>query len=104
MDGVPRIVGHFRKGNGTLIVSGFEQGGNPVVTRHQFYEYFNASGILEWKRLLPMQFEFIQKQDFQEMAERAGFEVFKVYGNYDRSEFNVSHSPVMIWVLEKPEA
>ena len=101
VDGTLRIVGHFPKDNGTLVVSGFEQGGNPVVTRHQFFEYYNETGLLEWKRILPMQFEFIEKQDFQEMVERAGFRVVELYGSYDRSEFNSEKSPVMIWGLEK---
>ncbi len=101
VDGALRIVGHFPKDNGTLIVSGFEQGGDPVVTRQQFFEYYNETGNLEWKRILPMHFEFIEKQDFQEMVERVGFRVKELYGNYDRNEFNSESSPVMIWGLEK---
>jgi ubiquinone/menaquinone biosynthesis C-methylase UbiE len=104
VDGMLRIVGHFQKDDGTLVVSGFEQGGDPVVTRHQFFEHFDASGNMNWKRLLRMQFEFIEEQDFQEMAERAGFKVLEQYGNYDRSEFDSLRSPVMIWVLEKQAA
>lgn len=104
VDGMLRIVGHFQKDSDTLVVSGFEQGGDPVVKRHQFFEYFNASGNLNWKRLLRMQFEFIEERDFQEMAERVGFKVLEMYGNYDRSDFDPSLSPVMIWVLEKRAA
>ena len=84
-----------------LVVSGFEQGGNPVVTRHQFLEYFNVAGIMEWKHLLHRQFEFIEKEVFQVMAEQTGFKVLKLYGNYDRSAFDRIQSPVMIWMLEK---
>jgi hypothetical protein len=101
VDGVLRIVGSFPKDNDTLVVSGFEQGGEPVVTRHQFFEYFDKAGNQLWKRVLPMQFEFIEKEDFQEMAEKAGFRVAALYGNYDRSEFDGTKSPVMIWVLKK---
>lgn len=101
VDGVLRIVGHFPKDDGELLVSGFEQGGNPVVTHHQFYEYYDASGDLAWKRLLHMRFELIEKQDFQEMALYAGFDISELYGNYDRSEFDSSKSPCMIWVLQK---
>ena len=103
VDGILRIVGYFKKDNGTLVVSGFEQGGRPIVMRHQFFEYFDASGNLEWKRLLRMQFELIGRQGFQSMAEHSGFKVVAVYGNYDRSEFAPLQSPVMIWVLEKPK-
>jgi len=101
VDGTLRIVGHFPKNNGTLVVSGFEQGGNPVVTRLQFFESYNAAGNLEWKRILPMRFEFIEKQDFLEMVTSVGFRVMGLYGNYDRSEFDSIRSPVMIWKLEK---
>ena len=101
VDGVLRIVGHFQKDNGTLVVSGCEHGGDPVVTRQQYFEYFNTSGILDWKRLQRMKFEFIKKHNFQEMAEHSGFKILTLYGNYDRSEFDSSESPVMIWVLEK---
>ena len=101
VNGNLQIVGHFQKGDGTLIVSGFEQGGTPVVTRHQFFEYFNSSGVLDWKLVFPMRFEFIERQDFQHMAENTGFKVLSLYGNYDRSEFKATKSPVMIWVLEK---
>lgn len=101
VDGVLRIVGAFPKDSGKLVVSGFEQGGNPVVTRHQFFEYFDEAGNQLWKRVLPMQFEFIEREDFQKMAESAGFRVAGLYGNYDRSEFDSTKSPVMIWMLEK---
>jgi len=101
VDGVLRIVGTFQKDSGMLVVSGFEQGGNPVVSRHQFFEYFDEAGNQLWKRVLPMQFEFIDKEDFQEMAGSIGFKVTALYGNYDRSEFDPTRSPVMIWMLEK---
>jgi len=35
-DGVLRIVGRFPTQDGTLVVSGFEQGGHPIVERLQF--------------------------------------------------------------------
>jgi ubiquinone/menaquinone biosynthesis C-methylase UbiE len=101
VDGMLRIVGHFPKDKGTLVVSGFEQGGNPVVTRLQFFEFYNEAGDLEWKRVLPMLFEFIEKQDFQEMVMRAGFLVVELFGDYDRSDFDPERSPVMIWEMEK---
>lgn len=101
VDGVLRVVGQFQKDSGRLVVSGFEQGGDPVVTRHQFFEYFDASGTLAWKRLQLMEFELIEKRDFQEMAEQAGFRVLELYGDYDRNTFESTRSPVMIWVLEK---
>ena len=101
VDGILRIVGQFPMDDGTLVVSGFEQGGQPVVMRHQFFEYFDAAGTLVWKRLLPMSFEFIERAAFQDMVEAVGFRVLALYGNYDRSPFDKAQSPVMIWVLQK---
>jgi hypothetical protein len=50
-----------------------------------------------------MQFEFIERVDFEAMAKQQGFNIVSLYGNYDRSEVNCSDSPVMIWVLGKNE-
>lgn len=104
VDGNLHLVGKFRKGTGTLIVTGFEQNGAPVVDRSQLLEYYNESGILEWKRLLDMRFELIEKETFETMANRSGFGLVALYGDYDRSPFEPTRSPVMIWVLEKLDA
>jgi SAM-dependent methyltransferase len=104
VDGVLRIVGRFPTQDGTLVVSGFEQGGCPVVTRLQFFEFFGNDGHLRSKQLLPMEFVFVEKDHFESMARDAGFRVLELYGNYDRSPFDAIRSPVMIWVLQKGDA
>jgi ubiquinone/menaquinone biosynthesis C-methylase UbiE len=96
-----RVVGRFPTPDGTLLVTGFELGGDPVVTRLQYFELFTADGRLLEKRLLPMEFTFVERDQFESMAEDAGFRVLDLYGDYDRSTFDPEHSPVMIWVLEK---
>ena len=101
VDGVLRIVGRFPTQDGTLVVSGFEQGGCPVVRRMQFFEFFGNDGRLRAKELLPMEFAFIERDQFESMARDAGFRVLKLYGNYDRSPFDAIRSPMMIWVLQK---
>jgi hypothetical protein len=101
VDGLVRVVGRFPADGGTLVVSGFEQGGHPVVTRLQFFELFGQDGLLRRKRLLPMEFAFIEREAFERMAEGAGFRVAQLYGNYDRAPFDPAQSPVMIRVLEK---
>jgi len=95
-----RVVGRFPTPDGTLVVSGFEQGGDPVVTRLQYFELFDADGCLRHKRLLPMEFAFVERDDFASMAEASGFRVVELYGDYDRAPFDPEQSPVMIWVLE----
>lgn len=101
VDGTLRYVGRFPAPDGTLVVSGFEQGGDPVVRRTQFFELYGTDGRLAWKRLLPMEFELIEKDRFASMAKDAGFCVLDLYGDYDRNPFDESRSPVLIWVLGK---
>jgi SAM-dependent methyltransferase len=103
VDGVLRIVGRFPTSDGTLVVSGIEQGGQPVVTRLQFFEFFGNDGKMLSKRLWPMEFALVEKDQFESMSRGAGFRVLQLYGNYDRSPFDAVRSPVMIWVLEKAD-
>ncbi len=100
-DGVLRIVGRYPMRDGTLVVSGFEQGGCPVVKRLQFFEFFSTDGRLRSKQMLPMEFVLVEKDQFELMARDAGFCVLNTYGNYDRSPFDAIRSPFMIWILQK---
>jgi hypothetical protein len=102
VDGVLRVVGRFPFEGGSLVVSGFEQGGQPVVSRLQFFEFFGPDGRIAWKQLLPMEFEFVEREPFESMAVHAGFRVSHLYGDYQRAAFEPGTSPVMIWVLDKP--
>lgn len=104
VDGTLRLVGRFPSGDGSLVVSGFESGGHPVVQRIQFFEFYDKDGVLLSKKLLPMEFELIEKTRFEAMSSKAGFSVHTLFGNYDRSPFDSVASPVMIWVLQKPDA
>ena len=104
VDGVLRVVGRFPTRDGALVVSGFEQGGRPLVTRLQFFEFFGDDGHLRSKQLLPMEFAFVERDEFESMAQDVGFKVLTLYGNYDRSPFDANRSPVMIWVLQKEGA
>jgi hypothetical protein len=101
VDGLLRLVGRFPTPEGTLVVSGFEQGGRPIVKRLQFFELYGPDGVLRWKQVLPMEFAFIERQAFQTMAQETGFSVADLYGSYDRAPFDPERSPVMIWGLEK---
>lgn len=101
VDGVLRVVGRFPTQDGALVVSGFEQGGHPVVERLQFFEFFDRDGRLQAKHLLPMTFSFVDRDEFESMAHEAGFDVVALHGDYDRSAFDPERSPVMIWVLQK---
>jgi SAM-dependent methyltransferase len=102
VDGLVRVVGRFCDPAGTLVVSGFEQGGNPVVERLQFFEFFAPDGRLLWKRVLPMEFVFVDLEVFAQLAQGAGFHIVRMFGDYDGSPYDAATSPVMIFVLEKP--
>jgi len=101
VDGNLHEVGQFPIPDGRLVVSGLEHGGHPVVTRHQFFEFFGPDGELREKLVFPMEFAFVEREAFESMARSAGFRAANLYGNYDCSPFDPSGSPVMIWILEK---
>ena len=101
VDGVLRGIGSFEHGQGTIVVSGFETGGNPIVQRSQMIERFDGSGRLESRIHQPMEFEMIEESTFRDLAKEADFEVVAVYGGYDGHPFDAEKSPVMIWELQK---
>jgi len=70
-----------------------------VVEAMQFYEEYDAKGILQSKRLLELHFRLSQKDEFEELAKAAGFKVKALYGDYDYSDYS-EDSPAMIWFLE----
>jgi SAM-dependent methyltransferase len=70
-----------------------------VVEAMQFYEEYDAKGVLQSKRLLELHFRLSQKDEFEEIAKAAGFKVKALYGDYAYSEFS-DDSPAMIWFLE----
>ena len=100
-DGAWRVVGRFPAPDGSLVVSGIEHGGWPVVQRLQCFEFLGPDGKPRHKQTLPMEFELIEEDAFAAMARDAGFRIVALYGDYDRSAFDPARSPVMIWVLRK---
>ena len=100
--GALRVVGSFPFEGGSLVVSGFEQGGRPVVSRLQFFEFFGPDGRLAWKRLLPMPFELVEREALEAMAVDAGFRVGDLDGDYKWAAFDADSSPLMVWVLDRP--
>ncbi len=102
VDGVFRVAGRFPAEGGTLVVSGVETGGRPVVTRLQFLEFFDEAGALLWKRVQAMEFTMVEREAFEGLARAAGFRVARLFGDYGRGPFDPTSSPVMIWELERP--
>ncbi len=74
--------------------------GQPVVETMQFYEEYDARGMLTSKRLLELQFRLSERQEFEHLAAAAGFRVQALYGDYDRSPFTPD-SEFMIFVMTR---
>lgn len=91
--------------NGTLllwIVENYAANDKAIVEAMQFYEEYDAQGVLKSKRVLELHFRLSRKEEFEEFAKAAGFKIKAVYGDYAYSAIN-DDSPFMIWVLENAE-
>ena len=103
VDGVLRGVGTFKYPQGSIVVTGFETGGDPVVKRSQYIECFNESGELDKRMLQYMEFEMIEEDTFRQMAIDVGFRVKGIFGDYNENKFDSKTSSVIIWDLERRE-
>ncbi len=71
-----------------------------VVENMQFYEEYDKNGVMTSKRLLEIHFRLSTKEEFETLAQDAGFTIKAFYGDYEYAPFK-EDSPFMIWVLEK---
>ncbi len=101
VDGVQRRVCRVPFGTGALVVSGIETGGDPVVQRLQFFEFFDSQSKRSERKVLRMAFQLVEYEEFVSLASYAGFAVVDVFGDYGRGVFDAATSPAMIWILEK---
>jgi len=88
--------------NGSLllwIVENHNDNDEKIVEAMQFYEEYDAKGVLRSKRLMELHFRLSPKDEFEENAKEAGFRIKSLYGDYAYSEFT-EESPFMIWILE----
>ncbi len=72
-----------------------------LVKGAQFYELYDADGVLQSKRFVQLVFYLHGKDDFEALVRSQGFEVEALYGDYKRAEFDAQRSPFMIWSLAK---
>ena len=107
IDGQLRLLGTFPlPGQGqTLLLWSVQQRApdSAVVRAAQLYELYGADGRLEEKRWLDVQFRLVERAEFQSLAEATGFRVLALHGDYERAPVGEESSPVMIWVLERPD-
>lgn len=101
VDGQSRVVGKHTIGKHSLVVTGVSRGGDPVVHREQYYEIYSKFGQLQTQKTMKMSYELVEPADFAADAEAAGFSSLAKYGDYRRSPFDASRSPVIVWELVK---
>lgn len=66
---------------------------NHTVNGLQFFEEYDANGLMRAKRLLEIRFRLLKRGEFEELAKSAGFKVVALYGDYSYSEFKEDTSP-----------
>jgi SAM-dependent methyltransferase len=105
VDGQTRLRGIFPRSDpgGHLILSTVENfdPATQLVKGAQFYELYDADGVLQSKRFVQLAFYLHRKDDFERLVRSQGFEIEALYGDYKRSEFDPQRSPFMIWSLSK---
>lgn len=103
VDGSLRLAGRFQTQDTQLFVW-LQQAYNPatkLVNVLEFFEEYNADGIMIRKLFSELQFYIMEHDTFAAQIERVGFEVVALYGDYAYSPFDPDSSPVMVWVLRK---
>jgi hypothetical protein len=105
VDGIVRQRGIFPlpDAGGHLILSTVENydPATRLVKGAQFYELYDAGGLLQSKQFVQLTFCLHGKDDFEGLVRSQGFEVEALYGDYRRAGFDPQRSPFMIWSLAK---
>jgi SAM-dependent methyltransferase len=93
-------------GQGTLFLSAIQHydAVHHLVTGTQFYEVYDADGVMCSKSFVDVQFCLHKKDAFQQLVQSQGFEVLHLYGDYACGPFQADESPVMIWILGNKDA
>jgi len=106
VDGQLRLIGKYPliRDQGTLLFWIIEQKDPEdvhVVNGMEFFEEFDAEGVLKAKRLMELHFRLSPRDEFEQLLKATGFSIKAFYGDYTYTKFDEISSPYMIWVLEK---
>lgn len=106
VDGQLRLIEKYPlvKDHGTLLFWIMEQRDpedDHVVNGMEFFEEYDADGVLKAKRLMELRFRLSHRDEFEHLLKSSGFSIKAFYGDYTYTEFDETSSPYMIWVLEK---
>ena len=106
VDGQMRLIGKYPlvRDQGTLLFWIMEQkdpDDDHAVNGMEFFEEYDAEGVLKAKRLMELHFRLSRRDEFDHLLKTAGFSIKAFYGDYTYTAFDEASSPYMIWVLEK---
>ena len=104
-DGLLRVLGSFRiDENKSLVIYYYNVYNEKTknITGIQFYEIYDKDNKLIEKRCLDICFSLIGKEDFIEMASKAGFKIKEIFGDYNFSPFS-EDSMFMNFILKKEQ-
>jgi SAM-dependent methyltransferase len=107
VDGKLRLHSRYPLGGGQgklllWLVESYNAADRDVVETLEFFEEYDEKGSLRAKRLMELRFRLSSREEFEALAQAAGFEIAAFYGDYAYAEFCAESSPFMIWRLRKP--
>ncbi len=79
----------------------FDPDDNQIVKAYEFFEEYDAEGVMTSKRMMELHFRLSPKDEFEDLLKTTGFSIKSVYGDYAYNGFDPDSSPVMVWILEK---
>lgn len=103
LDGTQRTVGHFTVHGDTWTVTavGSVEPEGRVARSKQTYVCKSPTGEMRDRIEQEIRFALIGREEFESMAEEAGFVVDSLVGDYTGSPFDPSESPHLIWRLRR---
>lgn len=98
-----KILGKFNQDDNSILIYNLNEFSSQknIVTGFQRYEIYNKHNKLIDKRLLPIKYKIIDKDEFEETVKEIGFKIIKIYGDYNYSSYNEKNSNYIIYVMEK---
>jgi SAM-dependent methyltransferase len=106
VDGQLHLIGtHTRADQSGTLVAWIVEARRPltaIVDGCEFFEEYDADGLLRSKRLMEIHYALISREEFEGMIEPIGFRVVSLHGDYAGSDWHEA-SPFMIWKLQKSD-
>jgi SAM-dependent methyltransferase len=104
MDGTLKTAGEFSGPNGRKVVVQHRMtydSAAHIASGMQMYELRSSEHATVEHRSLEVNFYLFEKSEFESLADKTGFRVTNLFGDYSGSPFAEKVSQFMIWKLEK---